>query len=281
MRPGALVLRTGGACDFDPEHLLDVVGEQRRRFVGVLDGFGPDDWAAPTRCAEWSAHDVVRHLCDANGIVHLGPGDRTLDVTAGFDPRTTPQARLAASAAEQPGDTLARLVATTEELLVVAKGRLAEGRSFDVFLPFGAMDWTVLVLHGLWDAWIHERDVMLMRGTEHPSYDDATFYATAYGLFLAAAVASVFGGDEVQEQLTLGGAGGGVFDVDTHGAVAVTARRVTVAGPPAAVVVDALAGRSPIDEALANVGPARAPRCRGWPTSSTHPSSKARTEEHP
>jgi uncharacterized protein (TIGR03083 family) len=255
VRRGALVLRTGGACELDPEHLLDVVSEQRRRFLAVLEGFGPDDWAAPTRCAEWSAHDVVRHLCDANGITHLGPGDRTLDVTAGFDPRTAPRGWLAASAGEPPGDTLARLVATTDELLVVARRRLAEGRSFDVFLPYGAMDWTVLVLHGLWDAWVHERDIMLMRVTEHPGSDDATFYATAYGLFLAASVASVFAGDEVQEQLTLGGAGGGVFDVDTRGAVAVTAMQVTVAGPPAAVVVDALAGRSPIDHALAGLAP--------------------------
>jgi len=74
-------------------------------------------------------------------------------------------------------------------------------------------------------------------------------------VFIAAAVASGLAGDEVKEQLTLGGAGGGVFDVDTHGAVVVTATRLTVAGPPAAVVVDALAGRSPIDQALPDVAP--------------------------
>ena len=255
MRPDALALRTGGPCDLDPEHLLDVVGEQRRRWVAVLEGCGPDDWAAPTRCTEWSAHDVVRHLCDANGIVHLEPGDRTLDVTAGFDPRTSPPRWLAASAGEPPDETLARLVATSEDLLVVSSRRLAEGRSFDVFLPLGPMDWTVLVLHSLWDAWLHERDIMAVRGADHPSDDDATFYAAAYGVFIAAAVASGLAGDEVKEQLTLGGAGGGVFDVDTHGAVVVTATRLTVAGPPAAVVVDALAGRSPIDQALPDVAP--------------------------
>jgi uncharacterized protein (TIGR03083 family) len=255
VRPDALALRTGGACDLDPQHLLDVVGEQRRRLVAALEEFGPDDWAAPTRCAEWSAHDVVRHLCDANGIIQLGPGDRTLDVSAGFDPRTSPRGFLAASAGEPPRETLARLVATSEDLLVVASRRLAEGRSFDVFLPFGPMDWTVLVLHGLWDAWVHERDVMVVRGAEHPSYDDATFYAAAYGLFIAGVVASVFAGDEVREQLALGGPGGGVFDVDVHGAVVVTATRATVEGPPAAVAVDALAGRSPIDQALPHVAP--------------------------
>ena len=68
IQPGTLFLRTAGACELDPEHLLEVFGEQRQRFVTVLRGFGPDDWAAPTRCAGWSAHDVVRHLCDANAI---------------------------------------------------------------------------------------------------------------------------------------------------------------------------------------------------------------------
>ena len=90
-RTGTLLLRTAGACDLDPEHLLEVFGQQRRRFVAVLRGFGPDDWAAPTRCADWSAHDVVRHLCDGTAIgIAAGPGDRTLDITAGFDPRITP-----------------------------------------------------------------------------------------------------------------------------------------------------------------------------------------------
>jgi len=64
--PGTLFLRTRGACDFDPGRLLDVLGGQRQRFIAVLQGFGPDDWAGPTRCTDWSAHDVVRHLCDNN-----------------------------------------------------------------------------------------------------------------------------------------------------------------------------------------------------------------------
>jgi hypothetical protein len=104
--------------------------------------------------------------------------------------------------------------------------------------------WTVLVFHGFWDSWLHERDVLLARGTEHPASDDATGYAVAYGLFIAAAVASVFG-DPVRDKLTLGGDGGGIFDLDSRGAVTLTVTRVTTAGPPAAQVTDALAGRGP------------------------------------
>jgi uncharacterized protein (TIGR03083 family) len=251
-QPGQLLLRTAGACDLDPGHLLDVFGEQRQRFVTVLRGFGPDDWAAPTRCADWSAHNVVRHLCDCNALAAgAGPDDRTLDITAGFDPRITPRGWLTASADEAPDATLGRFVATTEKLLALLRARLAQNRRFNVRLPYGPMDWTVFALHGFWDSWLHERDVLLARGTAHPTDDDATAYATAYGLFIAA-VASMFG-DQVREKLTLGGDGGGVFDLDSRGAVTLTVTRVTTTGPPAAEVADALAGRSPTTAVLGDV----------------------------
>ncbi len=250
---GRLQLRTGDACDFNPEHLIDVFGEQRQRFIAILQGFAPDDWAVSTRCTDWSAHDVVRHLCDNNmKAAAIEPDDRMLDITAGYDPRITPREWLTASAGESPGATLGRFVATTEERFALDRARLAQGLRFDVRMPYGPMDWTVRVLHGFWDSWLHERDVLLARGAEHPTDGDATVYATAYGLFIAAAVAAVFG-DSVQEKLTLGGDGGGVFDLDSRSGVTLTVTRVTTAGPPAAQVADALAGRSQIAAVLGDL----------------------------
>jgi len=220
-----------------------VFGRQRQRFAAVLREFGPDDWAGPTRCADWSAHDVVRHLCDGNAIA-VGTDDHALDLTAGFDPRITPRGWPAASASQSPGASFSRFLATTEELLALLRGRLARGVRFDVCLPYGPMDWTILVLHAFWDSWLHERDVLLACGREHPTDGDATIYAAAYGLFIAAAVAGMFGG-QVQETLTLGGDGGGVFELDSRNGVTLTLTRIIAAGPPAAEVTDALAGRPP------------------------------------
>lgn len=248
-----LILRTDGGCEFDPEHLLDVFGEQRRRFVTILRGFRPHDWAAPTRCAIWSAQDVVRHLSDNNrNAVAVEPGDRMLDTTAGYDPRVTPRKLLAESAGESPEATLARFVATTEERFARDRVRLAHGVRFDVRMPYGPMNWTIRILHGFWDSWLHERDVLLARGMEHPADDDATGYATAYGLFIAAAVASMFGA-QVREKLTLGGAGGGVFELDNSDGVTLIATRVTTAGPLAAKVTDALAGRARVATVLGDL----------------------------
>jgi uncharacterized protein (TIGR03083 family) len=246
--PGRLLLRAGGPCDIDPQHLLDVWAAQRQRFAAVLRRFGPDDWAAPTRCADWSAHDVIRHLCDCNAIA-AGTDAHALEVTAGFDPRITPRGWPALSADESPSASFSRFLATTAELLALLRDRLAHGLRFDVCLPYGPMDWTILVLHAFWDSWLHERDVLLARGREHPTDGDATSYAAAYGVFIAGAVAAMFG-EQVQQTLTLGGDGGGVFELNTHGTVTLTASRVTTTGPSAAEATDALAGRAPATAAL-------------------------------
>jgi uncharacterized protein (TIGR03083 family) len=253
IRPGLMVLRTEGTCAFDLERLLEVFAEQRRQFLAILSGFGPGDWAAPTRCADWSAHDVARHLCDGDVIgIAAGPGDSTLDVSAGFDPRITPGRWLAASAGDSPGATLGRLAATTGELIGTGRYRLAQDVSFDVGLPYGPMDWTVRLLHRFWDSWLHERDVLLARGAEHPTSGDATTYAAAYGVFIAAVVAAMFG-DPISQKLTLGGDGGGIFEVDSRSGVTLTVDRRAAAGPPAAEVADALAGRSAVAAVLSHL----------------------------
>ena len=59
--------------------------------------------------------------------------------------------------AGEPGDaSVLRLV----EQLGVFRTRMAHGDEFDGHLPYGAMDWTVLALHALWDSWVHEREVL-------------------------------------------------------------------------------------------------------------------------
>ena len=251
IRPGHLLLRTEEPCHLDPQDLLEVWARQRQRFAEVLRGFGPDDWAAPTRCADWTAHDVVRHLCDCNAIA-AGTYEHALDLAAGFDPRITPRGWPTVSADQSPGATFSCFQATTGELLALLRDRLAQGLRFDVHLPYGPMDWTILALHGFWDSWLHERDVLLAQGRDHPTDGDATSYAAAYGLFIAAAVAALFG-EPVQDKLTLSGDGGGVFDLDSRDGVTLTATRVTTAGPPAAEVTDALAGRPPAAAALGDL----------------------------
>ena len=69
-----------------------------------------------------------------------------------------------------------------------------------------------------------------------------------------AAVASMFG-DPVQGRLALGDDSGGVFDLDSRGAVTLTVTRAATAGPPAAQLTDALAGRAPAAAVLGDLPP--------------------------
>jgi hypothetical protein len=71
-------------------------------------------------------------------------------------------------------------------------------------------------------------------------------------VFIAAAVASMFG-DPVQEKMRLGGGGGGIFDLDSRNAVTLTVTRVTTSGPPAAQVTDAAACRAPAAAVLGDL----------------------------
>jgi hypothetical protein len=83
---------------------------------------------------------------------------------------------------------------------------------------------------------------------EHPAAVGAQRRVTA----LAAVVASVFG-DPVRQKLTVGGDGGGVLDLDSRGAITLTLTRLATAGPPAAQVTDALAGRAPTCAVLSDL----------------------------
>ena len=244
-------LLTPGECDLDVEHLLDVFNDQRRRFVEVVQQFGPDDWSAPSRCPEWTAHDVVRHMCDISDYVPSA-GDRTFDLSSGFDPRVTPREWLSASADETPADTLARLTRRTRQVLAGARRWHRSGTRFEVCLPYAPVDWTMVALHLFWDSWIHERDVLLPRGAEHPTTDEATSYAAGYGLFISAAVAAMFG-ERVRHKLELSGPGGGIYDLNSEDGVVLSTTRVSTEGLPAAQVVDALAGREPGPAVLATL----------------------------
>jgi len=68
-------------------------------------------------------------------------------------------------------------------------------------------------------------------------------YAAAHGLLLAAAVAPMHGHPGAPHAGP-GGDGRGVFGLDSRGPLTVTVTRVPTAGPPAAEITGALAGRA-------------------------------------
>lgn len=246
-----------------PFAVLDAFVSQRARFLGRVAGLDDTAWGAATRCAEWNVHDVVRHVRDvaALHVFQLGgpfPGFR---LTREFDPVVTPKRWLEASSGESPQDTvreLTRLV-REEERLLRAKAE-ADPEETTLGALGRILNWSVASAHTFWDAWMHERDVVLPRGelAEYPANE--TRLATMYGLLCAAAPAS-WREDYVHTRLLLEGSPDGAYVLTAVdgvlrvlGAPGDGTEQLTGAVGP---TLDSLAGRGPdLAEVLDGSSPA-------------------------
>ena len=148
------------------------------------------------------------------------------------------------------------------------EGGLGAGRGGTRRLPYGPMGWTVLLLHLFWDSWIHERDVLLARGAEHPHSRRRDWLC---GRIRSVHLRSGRGG------VRRPGAGEGeawrrrrrLFDPDSRGGVTLTVSRQQTPGPCAAEVAAALPGRAHPAAVLGGLPASARAVCRTSPTSST------------
>jgi hypothetical protein len=90
--------------------VIDVLIGLRRRFVNVLTSLPDADWERPSRCSEWTVHDVARHVRDVARvhIDQLSTDGRAFDAET-FDSRKTPLRWLTSSRTEAPEQTLTDL----------------------------------------------------------------------------------------------------------------------------------------------------------------------------
>lgn len=147
-----------------PEELEVVLGGQRQRFLDTFGSFGADRWAAATRCTGWDAHTTFRHMTDAAELHASGyTGEAPSFAGAGgdFNPQTTPDVWLAFSADESPADTLERYRTASEIVVERAVAEHTSGSQRIAGAPYGEAHWSTMLVHILWDAWLHERDIVL------------------------------------------------------------------------------------------------------------------------
>jgi uncharacterized protein (TIGR03083 family) len=178
------------------------VTRQRRRLEGLLADLSADDWAAPSRCEGWTVRDVVVHLVTVNQFweasVRAGREGAPTRMLASFDPAAHPPMLVASVGDIGPDQVLEQFVASNDGFL----GQLAElsGDDWDLLAesPAGHVAITHIADHGLWDAWIHERDIALPLGfvpdEEPDELHSALRYAAAIGPGLAAGRPGAFTG---------------------------------------------------------------------------------------
>ncbi|MEW2544600.1 maleylpyruvate isomerase N-terminal domain-containing protein [Streptomyces sp. NPDC047002] len=234
-RPLLLTERTG--LDAGPEVVREVLRAHRGRLLARLAPLDGEAWAAPTRCADWSVHHVVRHLVDMGGydVARLAerPELARYEGAEPFRPARTPRTWLARSADRTPAQTLADLRAVADEedrcfawRIAASAGRPVREADLAGALPNRPMLWSARALHVLWDAWLHERDLEPVLGPPAaPGHPETVRLVTLYGLLLAAGMATRTG--HVPAALvTAGGA-------CTAWLIGGSARDVTVAEVPA------------------------------------------------
>jgi len=222
----------------------------RERQLDVVRSVPLDEWTRPSRCTGWSVHDVVRHVVQMNevmvGVAAAARAGERYERMRGFDAKTTPSAWLADAPAAAPEETLAEFERTTRAVIDAGD---AVGADVPVGSPAGRQPWARVLLHALFDALVHERDVTEPLNRSAP-YAPGQLPVVAYVLLVAARVACAFD-REFAVRLDLGGQ---VLDVSVRGAAVevtpVTERTVAVAADPL-LLLDGLTGRVPLRDVLA------------------------------
>jgi hypothetical protein len=86
-------------CGDGPGPVIEAFGAQRRRFIAFLGDLPEPAWRQPSRCSDWSVHDVARHVRDGALAHTAGLAGRPSPFGGGrFDPARTPAQWLARSA---------------------------------------------------------------------------------------------------------------------------------------------------------------------------------------
>jgi uncharacterized protein (TIGR03083 family) len=194
--------------DLDLDEPGSCMLRQRDRLATGLATLDDEQWAAPSRCAEWSVKDVVAHLIGTNRFwafsISAGLRHEPSTVLTAFDPVATPAQMVDAARSTSAAETLDQFVESNEQLgaAVAAVGEVDNGWDLYAEAPPGHLAICLVVLHALWDGWIHERDIMIRLNRDPVAEPDEIAAALRYGAalgptFLAAAGSTRRGALEV------------------------------------------------------------------------------------
>src|SRR5262245_3007456 len=151
-----------------PDAVAAALANHRQRMLALVRTFDDDQWQMQSRCSEWTVHDVVRHLADVANMdtaLQRGQGPRNAD--GRIDPRNDPAVWLEASRGQTPVETVAAFEAAAGDEQSVLKQRIHDGGDELLPGPYGPLHWSSFASHLFWDAWLHERDIVVPLGLPH------------------------------------------------------------------------------------------------------------------
>lgn len=165
---------------------------QRARFVTLLEELSDEEWQHPSRCVGWTVQDVVTHLSSTNMFwalsIQAGAQGEPTRFLATFDPATSPAELVEQARGRAPAETLQQFVSSYESLVAAVDALDASAWDAIAEAPVGHLPIRLVADHGLWDSWIHERDIVLP--LQRPPVSDANEVLTC--LRYAAALGPAF-----------------------------------------------------------------------------------------
>jgi uncharacterized protein (TIGR03083 family) len=149
----------------DPTAILDPTVRQRRRLAATIAGFTDTEWAHPSRCEGWSARDVIVHLDGTNFFwtqsIAAGLRGEPTRFLATFDPVTSPARSVAQSQELSSAEVRDRFIESTDVLCALLESLGTDDWTLLAEAPPGHVSVSAVAHHALWDAWVHERDILL------------------------------------------------------------------------------------------------------------------------
>ena len=179
--------------DGSPAAVAGPVVRQRKRLAAALADFTDEQWLHPSRCAGWSARDVIVHLSSTNSfwthsIATAVRGEPTRFLVR-FDPVASPAQLVAGSGALSPAEVLDGFTASTDALVRVLGSLGDDEWTALAEAPPGHISVSAVAHHALWDAWVHERDILIPLGIRPAEEADEVVACLRYVAGLGPALA--------------------------------------------------------------------------------------------
>ena len=166
---------------------------QRQRLVAALAELSEEQWAHPSRCEGWSNRDVIVHLDSTNTFwafsIAQGLKGEPTRFLATFDPVASPAELVAGIQDLSAADVLEQFTVSTTALTDQLSGLADQDWTAVAEAPPGHLTVSALAHHALWDAWVHERDILLPLGLPADEEPDEIVACLRYGAALAPAFA--------------------------------------------------------------------------------------------
>jgi len=170
---------------------------QRRRMVDILGSLDPELWTVASRCSRWSIQDVVAHLIGTNRFwalsIRSGLAGSPTRLLVGFDPVTTPPMMIEPMRSLSPDAVLNDFSQSVDDLASALEGIEDSSWSRPAEAPPGHVALRSVVLHALWDAWVHERDIVLPLGQSPVEEADEVTASLVYAAVLGPALMAASG----------------------------------------------------------------------------------------